>query len=95
MSASSLIEISRSWPRLSGSWIVGPHQPVDALDAVVDVAERARLLAVAPDLDLDVAGQLRDGHLAADRRRRLLAAAVPGAERPEDVVEADDPVSSP
>ena len=36
------------------------------------------------------AGQLGDGDLAAHRGRRLLAAAVPGAERAEDVVEAHD-----
>ena len=69
--------------------VVGAHQAVDALDAVVDVAERAGLLAVSPDLDLGVAGQLGDGDLAAQGGRGLLAAAVPGAERAEDVVEAD------
>ena len=37
---------------VEGLGVVRPHQAVDALDAVVDVAERPRLLAVAPDLDL-------------------------------------------
>src|SRR6266513_3144873 len=66
------------------------HQQPQALDAVVDVAERTRLLAVAPDLDLTRAGQLGAGDLAAHRRRRFLASAVPRAERADDVVEADD-----
>src|SRR6266536_6631537 len=69
--------------------VVRPHQAVDALDAVVDVAERAGLPAVPPDLDL-VAG-LGQGDLAAHGRRSLLAAAVIGAVRPVDVVEARDP----
>src|SRR6185503_9183367 len=70
--------------------VVRCHQPLDALEAVADVAERSRLLAVAPDVDLALAGQLRRRHLAAHRRRRLLASAVPGAERTVDVVEAHD-----
>ena len=65
-------------------------QPDRALDAVVDVHEAAGLLAVAPDLDLVLAGQLGGDDLAADRGRRLLAAAVPGAVRAVDVVVARD-----
>src|SRR2546430_5999085 len=34
------------------------HEQPEALDAVVDVAERARLLAVTPHFDIVVAGQL-------------------------------------
>ena len=60
----------------------------DALHAVVDVHEAAGLLAVAPDLDLVLAGELGLDHLAADRGGSLLAAAVPGAAAAVDVVEA-------
>ena len=52
MSASSLMVTMRSVPEVQRLAVVGVHQAVDAFDAVVDVAERARLLAVAPDLDL-------------------------------------------
>src|SRR5439155_18003511 len=64
------------------------HQPRHAVDAIVDVAERARLLAITPDVDLRCARELRRGDLAADRGRRLFASAAPRAERTEDVVEA-------
>ena len=64
------------------------HDRLDALEAVVDVHEAAGLLAVAPDLDLVLAGSLGLDDLAADGGRRLLAAAVPGAVRAVDVVEA-------
>ena len=82
---------SSSLPMFSGSTMSLCGQPDRAVDAVVDVHERARLLAVAPDLDLVLARQLGGDHLAADRGRRLLAAAVVGAVRPVDVVVARDP----
>ena len=58
----------------------------DAFDAVVDVHERTRLRAVAPDLDRVVARCLGSDHLAADGGGSLLAAAPPRAVRPVDVV---------
>ena len=61
------------------------------MDAVVDVHEAPGLLAVAPDLDGMRAGELGLGHLAADRRRRLLPAAVVRPVRSVDVVVAGDP----
>ena len=64
------------------------HEAVDSLDAIVDVAVRAGLQTVAPHLDLAAVGRQRD--LTANRRRRLLATSVVGAERSEDVVEAND-----
>ena len=82
---------SSSLPRLIGSTNVALGQPDRAVDAVVDVHERAGLLAVAPDLDLVLARQLGVDHLAADRGRRLLAAAVTGAVRAVDIVVARDP----
>eukprot|EP00964_Phaeocystis_antarctica_P082132 scaffold51468_cov56-Phaeocystis_antarctica.AAC.4 len=66
--------------------VVRHHQPQDALHRVVDVAEGARLLAVAPHLEL----LLRGDRLAAEGGRRLLAAALPRAARAVDVVEAAD-----
>src|SRR5262245_738298 len=66
------------------------HQPVQAFDAVVYVAERSRLLAVAPDLDLVVTLQPGNGDLAAQCGRRFFAPAIPRAERSKDVVEAND-----
>src|SRR3989441_5385169 len=77
-------------PEVDRIAIGGLHQAFEARDAVVDVAERPRLLAVSPDLDLVHARQLRDGHLAAHRGRRLLAPAAPRPERAEDVVEPYD-----
>src|SRR6202030_1506393 len=59
-----------------------------ALQALVDIKERARLLAVAPDLDLAARGRL--GDLAAERRRCFFLAVVPGTQRSEDVVIARD-----
>src|SRR5690606_7530995 len=67
---------------------VAGREPERPLEAVVDVGEATRLLPVTPDLDAVVAGQHRGGHLAADRRRRLLAPAVPRALRAVDVVVA-------
>src|SRR5262249_6000947 len=70
---------------------VARRQLERARGAVVDVHEGAGLLAVAPDLDLVLARQLGGDHLAADRGRRLLAAAVIGAVRAVDVVVARHP----
>lgn len=52
-----------------------PHQAQDALHAVVDQAERARLCSVAPHL------KVRSGRqrLAAERSGRLLATTLPRA----------------
>ena len=61
-----------------------------AVDAVIDIHEAAGLFAVAPDLDLVLAGELRLGDLAADRGGRLLTPAVPRAVRAVDVVVASD-----
>ena len=55
--------------------VVGTRQAQDALDAVVDQAERARLLAIAPHLHLTA--DTGHGGLAAKRGRRLLAATLP------------------
>mmetsp|Transcript_18288 Transcript_18288/g.61458 ORF Transcript_18288/g.61458 Transcript_18288/m.61458 type:complete len:217 (-) Transcript_18288:489-1139(-) len=66
--------------------VVGHHQPDDALDGVVNVAEGARLLPVAPHLEL---ARRCDG-LAAKCGGRLFAPSLPRAERAVDVVEAAD-----
>mmetsp|Transcript_6227 Transcript_6227/g.20641 ORF Transcript_6227/g.20641 Transcript_6227/m.20641 type:complete len:219 (+) Transcript_6227:424-1080(+) len=66
--------------------VVGHHQPDDALDGVVNVAEGARLLPVAPHLEL----ARRCDALAAKCGGRLFAPSLPRAERAVDVVEAAD-----
>ena len=58
---------------------VGVHDLLNAVGAIVDVHEAARLISAAPDLDFVLAGNLGFDHFAANGRRRLLAAAVPGA----------------
>ena len=88
MSTSSSTLTSSSVPRLSGSRVIAGHQPQQALHAVVDVHEGAGLLAVAPDFDLAAVRGQRD--LAGDGGRRLFLAAVVGAQRAVDVVEAHD-----
>ena len=80
---------SSSVPRLSGTLVARVHEAKQALDAVVDIAERPGLLAVAPDLDRPA--WLGHGHLAAQRGRSLLASTLVGSERAVDVVEPHDP----
>ena len=48
----------RSWPRLIGCAEIRAHQPVDALQAIVDVAEGSGLFAIAPDFDVWIPGEL-------------------------------------
>src|SRR5688572_29861233 len=64
---------------------------VDAMKAIVDIHEAAGLLAVAPDLNFVIAGELGLDHLAADGGRRLLAATLPRAVRTVDVMETGHP----
>src|SRR5215211_2261611 len=67
--------------------IVGAHDAVDALHAVVHVHERTSLLPISPNLYLvSVSGQ---SHLTADRRRSLLFTPLVGTQRAIDVVETD------
>src|SRR5680860_957706 len=73
--------------------VAGLHQAVNALDAVIDIAERTGLLAVTPDLDLPAL--FRRSNLAADGGRGLLPSAVVGAVGAVDVVEADRPRHEP
>src|ERR1700722_18163112 len=70
---------------------IRPRQADRALKTFVDVEERARLRAVAPDLDLAIVRSLR--HLAAHRGRGLLLAAFPGALGAENIVIARYAVS--
>ena len=58
----------------------------DALDAIVDVGERARLLTVTPHFDFAFSRR----SLTAERRRRLFATALPRAVRTVNVVESTD-----
>ena len=90
MSTSWLIETNSLEPRLSGSVDVAPGEHLGAVDAIVDVLEAAGLVAVAPDFDGVVAGELRFDDLAADGGGGLFAAAVLRAVRAVDVVVAGD-----
>src|SRR5207247_2194630 len=76
-------------PQVERLAMAGHHKPVNAFDAIIDVAVRPRLIAVAPHLDL--VPVIRERDLATDRRRRLLAATVVRSQRTEDVVEANYP----
>src|SRR5688572_5504969 len=55
---------------------VAGHQRLSAVEAIIDEGKAARLFTVAPDLDFAGTGQLGLDDLPADRRRRLLTAAV-------------------
>ena len=55
------------------------HQPADPGNAVVDITEGAGLLAVSPDLDFVISGQLCVCDFAAQCSRCLLPTALPGA----------------
>jgi hypothetical protein len=66
--------------------VVRAHQPQHTLHGIVDKAEAARLLAVAPHLKLLLTGNC----LAAEGSWSLLASALPGAMRSVNVVEASD-----
>src|SRR5713101_5057401 len=67
--------------------MIGIHDSIDALDAIVDIAIRSGLPPIAPHLDGFAVVRQRD--FAADRGRRLLTATVISAKRSEDVVESD------
>src|SRR3989440_7581860 len=67
--------------------VVGVHDPGQPLDAVPNVAETARLLAVPPDLDRRALLRLRD--FSADRGGGLLPASPLGPPWAGDVVGAD------
>ena len=69
---------------------IGSGQPQSPFDAFIHIEERTRLQAIAPNLDGIARGGI--GNLAADSRRRLFLAAVPGAFRPKDVVKPRNPV---
>src|ERR1017187_471675 len=65
------------------------HQVSYSLDALVDIEERTRLLAIPPKLYLSAICLL--GDLAAQCGRRLFPSSLPGALRSEDVVEPGYP----
>jgi len=64
------------------------HDHLCTLQAIIDVHKAACLLAIAPNGNLVLAGEFGLNHLAANRRRSLLAAAIPCAVRPINIVEA-------
>src|SRR5205823_3203570 len=58
---------------------IRPHQPINALEAIIDIAERTRLLTIPPDLHLALTTELRSGDLAAEGSGCFLATALPRA----------------
>ena len=66
---------------------IGLRQPIDALNAVINIAVGPFLETMAPNLDHTTVLCLH--HLATNRRRRFLATPVVGSQRTEYVVEAD------
>src|SRR5581483_5922173 len=84
--------VNRDEPLLADvQWLpmLRPHQPSNALDAIVDVAVRPRLSPIAPHFDLTTIRGQRD--FAADGRRRFFTPAIIRTKRSEDVVKAGDP----
>src|SRR5215218_7514927 len=69
--------------------VIGAHNSVDPLHAIIHVHEGAGLLPVSPDLDLAAVGD--QSHLAAYGCRGLLLASLVGAQGSVDVVEAYGP----
>src|SRR5215469_12428635 len=63
------------------------HDHLRSQHTIIDVHEAARLVTGTPDLDLMFTRPLGLNHLAADRGRRFLTAAIPGAMRPIHIVE--------
>ena len=70
--------------------VIRTHQAIDPFQAIVNVAERTGLLAIAPHFDLMVAGQFGHCHLAAHGCRGLFAAAVPCSEIAKNIMETHD-----
>src|SRR5258708_33655275 len=75
-------------PQIQRVRVFGPHDPVDTLDAVGNVAVRAGLASVAPHLDRVAVGSQSD--LTANGGGRVLAASVVCAQWSVDVLGPDD-----
>src|SRR5438552_4010479 len=67
---------------------MGDH--IDALEAIVDIREAARLKAISPNSDAAGASIERVDDLATDGRRRLFPTAVPRPEWTVDIVKPRD-----
>src|SRR5829696_4383586 len=68
-------------------WIVGAHNSVNALYAVVDIHERTGLLPISPNLDF--APIRSQGRLATDSCRSFLFTSFVGTQGSVDVVETN------
>src|SRR6516165_3550167 len=75
-------------PDIDGARKVGAQQPYRTFDALVNIEERACLVAIAPHLDLVAAAG--HGNLATNRGWRLLTTACPSPLRSEYIVVAGD-----
>jgi hypothetical protein len=64
--------------KVEWSAIVRAHQLIESGDAIIYVAERPRLLSVAPDLDLRITSELSYGNLPAQCGGRFFSASVVG-----------------
>src|SRR5262249_1967936 len=61
---------------------------VDAVQAIIDVHEAARLLSVTPYFDFQFTREFGLDYFPANGRRRFLAAAIPGSTGTIDIMEA-------
>src|SRR6266851_3081745 len=68
--------------------VIGGHDAHQAFYAIIHVHERARLLTVAPDLN--VIAVFRERHFPANGRRSFLFAPVVGSQASIDIVETHD-----
>src|ERR1035437_8427644 len=66
------------------------HQAMNAFGAVVDITEGARLFAIAPYLDLRLAGEFCNRDLAAESSGCFFTAAFPCSLFAKDVVKPHD-----
>src|SRR6266478_9564990 len=73
-----------------GDKVVAVRDHVNALHAIINIHEAARLETIAPNLDSQIVLIDRLNHLAANRGRGLFTSAIPGPVRAVNIVKAGD-----
>src|SRR5260221_3020517 len=63
---------------------------VDAFQAIIDIHETPRLMAITPDLNRSVTLIERRNHLPANGSRSFLASSIPGSERTVHIMKPGD-----